>query len=63
MNMIRLGSLQNLRIKITPNWIPSQNMGYTSINTKDQEAIERHSRIANRRKRLKMVEMFVNIDN
>ncbi|KAJ8929371.1 hypothetical protein NQ314_017952 [Rhamnusium bicolor] len=52
------GQPAELEDKDNPDWIPSQNVGYTSINTKDQEAIETHSRIANRRKRLKMIQMF-----
>ncbi|KAJ8940494.1 hypothetical protein NQ314_010708 [Rhamnusium bicolor] len=45
-----------LEDKDSPDWMSSQNMGYTSFNTKDQEAIERQSRIVNRRKCLKMDE-------
>ncbi|KAJ8963021.1 hypothetical protein NQ317_006156 [Molorchus minor] len=50
------GAPAHLEDKDNPDWIPTQNMGYISINIKHQNSAERHARLQERRKCLRMHE-------
>lgn len=58
-----LGQPAQLEDQDNPDWVPNQNMGYVSINTKDQDAVRRHSRITKRSKRVKLVISLLQFNN